>query len=338
LSQQVDHLENQASNQSVNLVADLSAQSVSYQLAGELTPGVSSQQTSQQPASHPAELPGLEAEILYQFNDKNLLQRALTHKSFANECGEVCLHNEVLELLGDAVIALVSIDILMPTFPNDDEGQLSKKRASLVNEEALADVARILRLDRFLRMGRGEQKSGGATKPRLLASCFEALVGAIYQDAGLEPAKKVISNCFQAKIQSFEKSKIDFQSDFKTRLQEFTQAARFGMPQYQIIGSEGPDHEKSFQVSVSLINGKSAVGIGRSKKSAEQEAARVAILEWRLGLEIIENVSGSSEPVSDSRPEVDPETEPEIKLEAQTDIFGNIGINQNSKVLEEGLV
>ena len=214
----------------------------------------------------------------YTFQDQQHLQNALTHKSFRNEQPTAALaDNERLEFLGDAVLDLALSELLMQAFPEDQEGPLSKKRASLVNEEALAHLAREVGLDLNLRLGKGERQTGGLQKPRLLASSFEAILGAVFLDGGYESSQKVVKNLFSRFLQGFTEGENPFSRDFKTRLQEMVQEKLRQTPTYHLEREEGPDHEKTFVVTVRLGPKILAEGLGRNKKAAEQDAARVAL-------------------------------------------------------------
>lgn len=211
------------------------------------------------------------------FNNENLREQALTHKSFLNESANRALgHNERLEFLGDAVLDLVLSDYLMHRFPELNEGDLSKVRAGLVNEATLAKVAVELNLQFELKLGKGEQQSGGSLKPRLLASVFEALVGAFYLDAGFEKVKEFIFATFKNRIEAVNPDQ-HFETDYKTRLQEILQERFRRTPQYVVVDQEGPDHNKVFHVEVRLDTKTLAMGAGKSKKQAEQEAAQMAL-------------------------------------------------------------
>jgi ribonuclease III len=227
----------------------------------------------------------LAAVLGHEFKRPELLELALTHKSFSNEksggASTVQTDNERLEFLGDAVLDLALSDLLMTRFGDDPEGSLSKKRASLVNEEMLAKVALELKVDSFLRLGRGETKTGGLQKPRILASAVEAILGAVYQDAGFEAAKLTVERVFASRLGSLETSAVDFESDFKTRLQERAQEIKKSTPSYSVESETGPDHDKVFAVSVKLDGECLATGQGRSKKAAEQDAAKKALEQWK---------------------------------------------------------
>lgn len=218
----------------------------------------------------------LELRLSHKFNSLDLLQRALTHKSYANEMKVQLEHNEKLEFLGDAVLDLVVGELLFTQYPGDTEGGLSKKRASVVNEEILSEVATSLGLNQLLRLGKGETQTGGATKPRLLASTFEALVGALYLDAGFESAKNFLKKEFGERIENLGTCE-DFERDYKTRLQEIVQKSLKETPKYEVVAEEGPPHCREFRVCVKINNTVSAEGRGRSKKVAEQMAAKNAL-------------------------------------------------------------
>jgi ribonuclease-3 len=214
------------------------------------------------------------------FKDPTLLVQSLTHKSFCNEApGVDCQHNERLEFLGDAVLDLVLSDRLMQQFPNLNEGDLSKIRAGLVNENTLSQVATELELQDALRLGRGELMSGGNLKPRLLASVFEALVGAIYLDCGFARVHSFVTAVFLARTEATDPLRL-FETDYKTRLQEILQERYRKAPIYIVIHDEGPDHSKTFHVEVKLDQKTLAVGQGRSKKQAEQQAACNALKDF----------------------------------------------------------
>jgi ribonuclease-3 len=222
----------------------------------------------------------LERKINYTFKDRELLQMALSHKSFSNEFTrrfkKKFKNNERLEFLGDAVLDLAVSECLMAKFDADTEGALSKKRASLVNEEILARIAISLELERSLLLGRGERATGGQSKPRLLACAMEALIGAVFSDSDYTQAKKVVENLFSDYINGLNPL-LDFEKDFKTRLQELCQHQFMMLPIYEITHEIGPAHATHFTSEV-YLNGKwISRGSGGSKKSAEQDAAKNAL-------------------------------------------------------------
>lgn len=221
-------------------------------------------------------------EISYEFKKPELLVQAMTHKSFSNEQGQSAeSHNEKLEFLGDAVLALILSEFLMEIFPTDSEGNLSKKRASLVNETVLAQIAQGLHLSEKILLGKGEVLSQGNQKPRLLASAYEALLGAIFIDGGYDSVKPIVLAHFKEVLKTMDTSE-DFYSDFKTRLQEAAQADLKATPIYEVTGEQGPSHNPQFEVSLFLASAVVAKGSGRSKKNAEQEAARAALANWSV--------------------------------------------------------
>jgi ribonuclease III len=206
--------------------------------------------------------------------DADLLQRALTHRSYAYENGGLPT-NERLEFLGDAVLGLVVTDTLYRAHPDLPEGQLAKLRSAVVNAKALADVGRALDLGDHLLLGRGEEATGGRDKGSILADTVEAVLGAVYVDRGLAEAEALVHRLFDAVIDSA--AGLGAGLDWKTSLQELTANNGLGVPEYQIWDT-GPDHEKFFTAVVRVAGEDRGSGTGRSKKEAEQEAASAA---WR---------------------------------------------------------
>ena len=206
--------------------------------------------------------------------EPGLLERALTHRSYAYENGGLPT-NERLEFLGDSVLGLVVTDALYRNHPELPEGQLAKLRAAVVNMRALAEVGRDLDLGRSVRLGRGEETTGGRDKASILADTLEALLGAVYIDSGLECAADLIHRLFDPLIE--EAATLGAGLDWKTSLQELTAAGALGVPEY-VVTETGPDHEKEFRAVVQVSGEPHGEGIGRSKKEAEQEAAASA---WR---------------------------------------------------------
>ena len=206
------------------------------------------------------------------FDDRSLLARSLAHRSFCAE-NPTFESNERLEVLGDAVLGLVVTDHLYRTYPDLPEGELAKVRASLVNSEALAEVACTLDLGDALLLGKGEAASGGREKPSILADAMEAVIGAVYLDGGGEAADRLVMTLLGERIA--EAAEGPGGQDFKTRLQELA-ARRFeSLPRYEVT-DEGPDHAKRFFATVAVAGVVSGNGEGRSKKQAEQAAARSA--------------------------------------------------------------
>ena len=219
----------------------------------------------------------IEKYLNYQFKDPHLLKNALIHKSFANENPDLS-DNERLEFLGDAVLQLSITDILMEKFPKDTEGDLSQKRAYLVGEVCLAYIARRLKVQEFLCLGKGEMLTEGYEKPRLLASALEAIIGAIYIDSNLSISREFIKNIFSQELENIsdQLSQTDF-VDFKTQLQEKTWQVYQCIPKYTLTKCEGPDHDRTFYIDV-LVDGKVITnGFGKSKKEAQQIAAQKAL-------------------------------------------------------------
>jgi len=219
----------------------------------------------------------LEQKVGHRFRSRELLERALTHRSRANEDGEgVAADNESLEFLGDAVLGFIIVDALFRQFPEQDEGQKSKTKAMLVSTSTLAMLASRLDLGEYLMLGRGEEKTGGRKKQALLADGYEALIAAIYLDGGIGAARRFVLGQFADLLR--EVSQPGFGGrDYKSALQEFVQARDLALPVYQVAAERGPDHRKLFEVDVRVRDEVVAHATGRSKKEAEQEAARLAL-------------------------------------------------------------
>lgn len=217
-----------------------------------------------------------------QFRNPDALVRALTHTSWANENpvrtdGQPTQNNERDEFLGDAVLDLATSHLIMERFPRAPEGELSRLRASIVNERRLADVARRIGIGDLLLLGKGEEMSGGREKESLLADALEAIVGVLYQERGYAVALDFLRAQFADFLD--ELSRPGFDRDFKTRLQELAQSRLKSTPRYVLASEEGPDHDKTFEVNLLLSGQIRGMGKGKSKKEAEQEAAKNA-LEW----------------------------------------------------------
>lgn len=214
----------------------------------------------------------LEDRLGYIFKDVHLLKRSLSHKSYVNERRLDPLdHNERLEFLGDAVLELGISDLLMRYFPESREGEMSKVRASIVNETALSEVARQLGLGEFLFLGKGEDLCDGRQKNSLLADAVEAILGAIYQESGFERTFEIVRTIFLPLVQKATQE--DINRDYKTRLQEEVQTALKLAPQYRLVSESGPDHDKTFEIHLYISGKKVGTGSGKSKKQAEQNAA-----------------------------------------------------------------
>ena len=247
----------------------------------------------------PAHDARLQAALGWQFADPELLERALTHRSFCSEHG-VEESNERFEFLGDAVLGFAVTTFAFEQFPHLPEGELAKLRAAVVSAETLAEVAEELDIGPCLRLGKGEAASGGRAKPSILADAMEALIAAVYLDGGLEPASRLVLDTLEKRIR--EQATGPGGGDYKTRLQELAARRCDQLPKYQ-VRHEGPDHSKRFFATVSLRGEVYGEGEGRSKKSAEQAAARVAWdtlsseaqagIEAHAGREAQESESGS---------------------------------------------
>lgn len=213
----------------------------------------------------------------HYFRRAELLDQALTHKSFVNESKDKPVHhNEVLEFMGDSVLGLVITQVLIERFATDDEGKLSKKRASLVNEKRLSELARDLGLELRLRLGKGERAAGVMKNPRILASTLEAVIGAIYLDSDFQSISQILRSLFVPMIEACDWSE-DYELDYKTRLQELSQKKYSEVPVYSLQEEVGPEHNKRFEVQVRVSGRVLGLGWGTSKKLAEQAAAKMAM-------------------------------------------------------------
>ena len=226
-----------------------------------------------------SDLAVLQNRLGYVFRDEALLRLALTHPSIAHEQGVAVQHNQRLEFLGDAVLQLALTRELYEKFPGSDEGPLTKARAKLVNRRTLAVHGRELRLGECLILSRGEDRHGGRERPSALADTFEALVGAIFLDGGYEAARDFILREFGAAFG--ELNVIPILENPKGELQEFLQAHSSEAPQYHVVSSSGPDHDRLFECTVHHGGVELARGSGKSKKSAESEAALAALKKLR---------------------------------------------------------
>jgi ribonuclease-3 len=215
---------------------------------------------------------GLERALGVSFTDPELRRLALTHRSFAFEHG-LRATNERLEFLGDSVLGLVVTDMAYADFPELPEGQLAKLRAAIVNMQSLAEVARSLGVGQAVLLGHGEELSGGRDKASILADALEAIFGAVYLDLGLDAARALIERLFRPRMQAYVRGEGD--RDHKTILQELASQELRAMPEYR-LEERGPDHEKEFTATVFVAGEPLGTGIGRSKKEAEQRAARQA--------------------------------------------------------------
>jgi len=216
----------------------------------------------------------IQQDIFYTFKNRELLERALTHKSYSNE-NIVFAHNERMEFLGDAVLNLIVSEYLMKTCPDSTEGDLTRLRSVIVSESTLAEVGRRIGLGKYLLLGKGEELTGGRTKRSLLANSIEALIAAIYLDSGADAAELFIIHFFGEILKKTCDCRIT--RDYKTELQELCQERHKHLPEYQIVSETGPDHQKQFEVELSIRNIIYGRGEGGSKKEAEQCAANAAL-------------------------------------------------------------
>jgi ribonuclease-3 len=230
------------------------------------------------------EIAELESILGHQFRDPRWLHQALMHSSRVPEraAEEPAESNEKLEFLGDAVLELVVSEELIREFPDWSEGQLSKSRARLVNATAISLSAQRLGLGKYLRLGRGEEKTGGRTKPALLADAYEALIAAVYLDGGLEAARGFVRRSLVEGAIAVEAERLGH-TDHKSALQELLQSRGMAPGIYHVIAESGPDHQKTFRVEVRICGQVTAMGSGRTKKEAEQSAAVAALIQ--LGAE-----------------------------------------------------
>ncbi len=216
----------------------------------------------------------IQQRIGYQFENQELLERALTHKSYANE-NRLAAHNERLEFLGDAVLSLIISEYLMNACPTSSEGDLSRLRAAVVSEPALASIARDIDLGNYLLLGRGEEQTGGRDKDSLLANCLEALIASIYLDANNTAVEQFVIRFFEDLIKKTCASRNTL--DYKTEVQELCQDRLKQLPEYRIAAETGPDHLKQFTIELTIKGEVFGRGIGKNKKEAEQRAAKEAL-------------------------------------------------------------
>jgi ribonuclease-3 len=225
------------------------------------------------------ELSVFEERIGHRFARRDLLTRALTHKSYSHEAKQEDVRdNETFEFLGDSVLGFVIGDLLFHRFPTVDEGALSKIKAYLVSAPSLASKARHYGMGEVIYLGIGEEKSGGRKKDSLLANLFEAMIAAIYLDGGIEPARALIERSFRDDIERIDADDLLFH-DYKTALQELAQGKGLPLPEYNVIAEAGPDHEKRFIVEVK-VGSLLTRGEGTSKKEAQQQAAKQALRDF----------------------------------------------------------
>ena len=236
-----------------------------------------------------ASLRELEERFGYPFKDIGWLDKALTHKSFVHQSNTIQNHvsdkvaNEVLEFLGDAVLNLAVSHLLLHEFPDAHEGTLSQKRSHLVKQASLSSISRKLQLEHYLLLGKSELLDGGRKKSSILANTYEAVLGAIYMDTGYDRALEIVRHHLEAYFPSGTTSL--HSDDYKSLLQELTQQTLGTSPNYHVLEEFGPDHDKRFQVSLTVGDKVKVVGWGKSKKKAEQEAAKKALEELSTNLQ-----------------------------------------------------
>jgi ribonuclease III len=219
----------------------------------------------------------LEQKVGYSFRSRALLDRALTHRSFANErVDENCQHNEALEFLGDSVLGFVVSAWLLERFPDLSEGKLSKMKAYLVSESRLVEIAEALDLGSYILLNRGEEKTGGRRKRALLADAYEALIGVLYIDGGIVVAERFLRRELRQKLMGIDPASM-IGADYKSALQEKLQAAGGPGPDYAVVEVQGPDHRRTFRVELRIGGRAVATGEGHTIKLAQQEAARLAL-------------------------------------------------------------
>jgi ribonuclease-3 len=270
----------------------------------------------------------LEQKIGYSFRSRALLDRALTHRSFANErLGENCQHNEAMEFLGDSVLGFVVSAWLLERFPDLSEGKLSKMKAHLVSESRLVELAETLDLGSYILLNRGEEKTGGRQKHALLADAYEALIGVLYVDGGIAVAEKFLRRELREKLSCIDPSSM-IGADYKSALQEKLQSVGGPSPDYVVVEVLGPDHRRTFRVELRIGRSALSMGEGRTIKLAQQEAARVA-LESSDDLVTIaaeqRRIGASSESRGDRRVAVD--------VTADQEPLSRLAPEQNAEVL-----
>lgn len=224
-------------------------------------------------------LNSLQRKLGLNFKDKNLLKIAFIHRSYLNEHSEEKLpHNERLEFLGDAVLGLVVSEHLYKSYPDHPEGDLTNFRSSLVNAKTLSRAASNLSLGKYLFLSKGEEATGGRERQYILANTFEALIGAIYLDGGLDTCETFVQKYLLSYLPEIIEKRL--YKDYKSLLQEKAQETLGLTPVYKLLEEKGPDHAKTFTIAVFLGRKKEAIGTGNSKQSAEQEAAKLTLEKW----------------------------------------------------------
>ncbi len=231
--------------------------------------------SSDQSTPSDAQLGELEGLIGYRFRDRELLRLSLTHRSIARAADQALPSNERLEFLGDSVLGLVVAHQLFQQHPDHSEGDLTKQKAMLVNETTLSSVAIEIGLNQYIFVSSEEEKSGGRERPSIVSDAFESLIGAVYLDGGLKAARDLVLNTIYSRRASILAD--DSQRNYKGDFLEMMQARAVGMPRYEIVSETGPDHDKTFNVIVTVAGEQVGEGTGSSKKEAEQRAASQAM-------------------------------------------------------------
>jgi ribonuclease-3 len=220
------------------------------------------------------ELQLFERHAKIRFRRLEFLNQAFSHRSFAHELGELGENNERLEFLGDSVLGLVVAEYVYATLPDQPEGELARIKSFVVSEASLSEIARGLRVDNFILIGKGEEYSGGRSKKTILADCLEAIIGAYYLDSGFPAAEKFVHSMLIPEINKVLENR--HAKDYKTLLQEHVQKRMKTYPKYRVVQKTGPDHDKTFWIEVHVGDRSFGAGKGKNKKEAEQEAARRA--------------------------------------------------------------
>lgn len=221
-----------------------------------------------------------EKELKVNFKNLSLLHGALIHRSYLNEVRTTGIeHNERLEFLGDAVLELIATEFLFEEYPNRPEGELTSFRAALVRTESLAETATKLNYGQYIYMSKGEEKTGGRERPYILANTFEAVLGAIFLDQGIETCREFVRNNLLCKTKQIVEQRLDV--DAKSKFQEIAQELLKETPTYKLLTEEGPDHDKIFTMSAMVGEMDFGTGSGASKQEAEQEAASNALKNWK---------------------------------------------------------
>ncbi len=216
----------------------------------------------------------LQKRIGFKFSNENLLLKALTHKSYSYEKGTEC--NERLEFLGDSLLNFIVSDYLFKNFPELKEGDMSKLKARLVGMETLYKIGRRIGVGEALLLGKGEEKTAGREKKRLVGSTVEAIIASIYLDSGYENAKETVIRWIKPFLRTVKKG-LELSNDFKSLLQEFVQKKKLGLPEYRVADESGPPHKKRFKIEIWIENKRISSSTGSSKKEAQQKAAKIAL-------------------------------------------------------------